>query len=55
MRKILTFLCLFFFMLQAGAQARKTVAILGDSYSTYQGFIPSGQACWYKKIGRAHV
>ena len=48
MRKILTFLCLFFFMLQAGAQVRKTVAILGDSYSTYQGFIPSGQACWYK-------
>ena len=25
----------------------KTVAILGDSYSTYGGWIPSGYSCWY--------
>ena len=25
----------------------KTVSILGDSYSTFQGYIPQGNACWY--------
>ena len=25
----------------------KTVAILGDSYSTFDGYIPEGNACWY--------
>lgn len=25
----------------------KTIAILGDSYSTYGGWIPSGYSCWY--------
>ena len=25
----------------------RTVAILGDSYSTFDGYIPDGNACWY--------
>ena len=25
----------------------RTVAILGDSYSTFDGYIPEGNACWY--------
>ena len=25
----------------------KTFAILGDSYSTFEGYIPEGNACWY--------
>lgn len=25
----------------------KTVSILGDSYSTFDGYIPEGNACWY--------
>lgn len=25
----------------------RTVAILGDSYSTFDGYIPQGNACWY--------
>ncbi len=33
--------------LSAWAQVKPTVAILGDSYSTYEGFIPKGNAAWY--------
>lgn len=29
------------------AQVKPTVAVLGDSYSTFAGFIPNGNACWY--------
>lgn len=28
-------------------QEIRTVAILGDSYSTFDGYIPEGNACWY--------
>lgn len=31
----------------SSAQYRKCVSILGDSYSTYEGFIPSGNWSWY--------
>ena len=31
----------------AHAQTRATVAVLGDSYSTFEGFIPKGNATWY--------
>ncbi len=34
----------------SGAQTRneiRTFAILGDSYSTFDGYIPEGNACWY--------
>lgn len=34
--------------LSAAAQVKPTVAILGDSYSTFQGFLPEGHAVWYK-------
>lgn len=29
------------------AQVKQTVAVLGDSYSTFEGFIPKGYATWY--------
>lgn len=29
------------------AQVKPTLAVLGDSYSTFAGFIPEGNACWY--------
>ena len=34
--------------LSVGAQT-KTVAVLGDSYSTFEGAIPEGNAIWYFK------
>ena len=30
-----------------GHKEIRTVAILGDSYSTFDGYIPEGNACWY--------
>lgn len=48
MRRILFLFCLAVaFAMQAMAQAKPVVSILGDSYSTYQGFIPEGNAIWY--------
>ena len=35
-----------FLFLPVSAQAQK-VSILGDSYSTFQGYIPEGNATWY--------
>ena len=29
------------------SQYVKSISILGDSYSTFEGFIPSGNHCWY--------
>lgn len=29
------------------AQVKPTLAVLGDSYSTFADFIPEGNACWY--------
>ena len=29
------------------ASAPRTVMVLGDSYSTFEGIIPEGYACWY--------
>ncbi|MGN0322077.1 MAG: SGNH/GDSL hydrolase family protein [Oliverpabstia sp.] len=31
----------------------KKLAILGDSYSTYEGYIPDDYQCWYSKSGNA--
>lgn len=46
MRKtILTLILLL--SLTALAQQRQRVSILGDSYSTYRGYIPDGNAVWY--------
>ncbi len=35
--------------LTATSQVRPTVAVLGDSYSTYEGFIPKENEVWYKQ------
>lgn len=34
-------------VLPSVAQVKPTLAVLGDSYSTFAGFIPKGNACWY--------
>lgn len=43
----LLFLLLACVALPTIAQVKPTVAVLGDSYSTFAGFIPVGNACWY--------
>ena len=42
---IISFIMLTFMTLMA--QVKQTVAVLGDSYSTFEGFIPKGYATWY--------
>lgn len=32
----------------------KTLAILGDSYSTYEGYVPEDYLSWYDRSGNAH-
>lgn len=44
---LLTALMLVFFSSCAQPKEIRTVAILGDSYSTFDGYIPEGNACWY--------
>ena len=34
-------------VLPSVAQVKPTLAVLGDSYSTFAGFIPECNACWY--------
>lgn len=46
MKKTLLFLLLAFSLTVTG-QVRPTVSILGDSYSTFEGFIPEGNEIWY--------
>jgi hypothetical protein len=48
MKKTLSLLCLLFVCVLAGAQT-KSVSVLGDSYSTFEGAIPKGNAIWYFK------
>lgn len=40
--------CLLLSCMSAGAQT-KSVSVLGDSYSTFEGAIPEGNAIWYFK------
>ena len=49
MKKVLTIVSLLLLaFLPAGAQqCRPTVAVLGDSYSTFEGFIPKENEVWY--------
>ena len=48
MKKLSVIVCLFMFALMPLlAQVKQTVAVLGDSYSTFEGFIPKGYATWY--------
>lgn len=43
-----------FLCLSAGAQTQKKVSILGDSYSTYGGYVkPETNLCWYNGTDRA--
>lgn len=42
---IISFIMLTFMPLMA--QVKQTIAVLGDSYSTFEGFIPKGYATWY--------
>ena len=42
---IISFIMLTFMPLMA--QVKQTVAVLGDSYSTFEGFFPKGYATWY--------
>lgn len=37
-------------VLPSVAQVKPTLAVLGDSYSTFAGFIPKGNACWYNSL-----
>lgn len=48
MKRILSFLVLLVLITPSFAQNRKSVSILGDSYSTFQGFVePSTNELWY--------
>lgn len=49
MKKIIIFLCLLWIGALTGwAQSAKSVSILGDSYSTFQGYLqPDSNAVWY--------
>ncbi len=37
------------------AQSLKSVSILGDSYSTFEGYIPEGNSIWYWKVPKKGV
>ena len=48
MKRLSVIVCFFMFALMPLlAQVKQTVAVLGDSYSTFEGFIPKGYATWY--------
>ena len=46
----LLFLLLACVALPTIAQGKPTLAVLGDSYSTFAGFIPVDNACWYNNL-----
>lgn len=48
MKKYIFLFCLLSIILMpTAAQVKPTVAVLGDSYSTFEGFIPQGNEVWY--------
>lgn len=48
MKKLISAVALLLMLLPAAAQSRKSVSVLGDSYSTYEGFIdPATNEMWY--------
>lgn len=48
MKKYFFLFCLLSFIwMPTVAQVNPTIAVLGDSYSTFEGFIPQGNAVWY--------
>ncbi len=53
MKRLSTLLCLLALIaLPLAAQVRKTIAVFGDSYSTFEGFTPQGYAIWYDSRNR---
>ncbi len=53
MKRLSTLLCLLALTaLPLAAQVRKTIAVFGDSYSTFEGFNPQGYAIWYDSRNR---
>ena len=53
MKRLSFIVCLLMFtMMPLLAQVRQTVAVLGDSYSTFEGYIPNGYATWYTSVTR---
>lgn len=48
MKKYIFLFCLLSIILMpTAAQVKPTIAVLGDSYSTFEGFIPQGNEVWY--------
>ncbi len=47
LKKLLLTPLFFSAVFMASAQTRPTIAVLGDSYSTYEGFIPKENEVWY--------
>ncbi|MCI9285056.1 MAG: hypothetical protein HFJ91_04530 [Muribaculaceae bacterium] len=48
MKKIYLYILLFFACVNASAQVKPVIAVLGDSYSTFQDFVePSDNVVWY--------
>ncbi len=48
MKRLSTIICLLAIIcMPMAAQVKQTVAVLGDSYSTFEGFNPKGYATWY--------
>lgn len=48
MNKHLIHFLILFLSLSSGIFAQKKISILGDSYSTFYGYVvPAGNACWY--------
>ena len=54
MKKTVLLLTLLLVCLLTGAQTKR-VAILGDSYSTFEGSIPKGNAIWYFKSNNPNL
>ena len=54
MMKRLAFICCLVLLavpaLRAAGKAKPVVSILGDSYSTFEGYIPAGNASWYATV-----
>lgn len=47
MKHLMIFVAAAVIILLAGCRSVPRVSVLGDSYSTFQSWIPEGNACWY--------
>lgn len=56
MKKFLSFIMFFVAVVSISAQPKPTIAILGDSYSTFEGYVePSDNEVWYFASGRDYT